>query len=185
MVAQLLVSEGFTSLEEVAFVERDELTMIDGFDEDTAEELQARARESLEEANQKALTEARELGTEDSLIEFEGLTPQMVLALAKDKVTSLDEFARCADWELAGGYTTVDGKRVKDDGLLESFDISLEEAQYLVMKARIEIGIVDPADLEVAPENDGEEGAEGEAGDPGPTEGTGEGGGTLEEAGLA
>jgi len=168
MVAQLLVSEGFTSLEEVAYVELDELTMIDGFDEETADELQARARESLEELNQKALTEARELGADDTLIGFEGLTPQMVLALAKDGVTSLDEFAKCADWELAGGYTTVDGKRVKDDGLLESFDISLEEAQYLVMKARIELGIVDPADLEAA-----EEAEEGEEG------------GEMEEAGLA
>jgi len=191
MVAQLLVSEGFTSLEEVAFVEAEELSTIDGFDEDTAEELQARARESLEEANQKALAEARELGADDSLVDFEGLTPQMVLALAKDGVTSLDEFARCADWELAGGYTSIDGKRVKDDGLLESFDISLEEAQYLVMKARIEAGIVDPADLEVATEeggeNGGEEGtteaAEGEEGEAGPKDGAG--GVTLEEAGLA
>lgn len=122
--------------------------MIEGFDEETAEELQARARESIEEQNQKALAEARNLGAEDSLIEFEGLTPQMVLALAKEGVTSLEEFARCADWELAGGYTIIDGKRVKDEGLLESFDMSLEEAQYLVMKARVELGIVDAAELE-------------------------------------
>ncbi|MCH8952247.1 MAG: transcription termination/antitermination protein NusA [Proteobacteria bacterium] len=179
MVAQLLVSEGFTSLEEVAFVEADELSSIDGFDEDTAEELQARARESLEEANQKALAAARELGAEDSLIAFEGLTPQMVLALATDGVTTLDEFARCADWELAGGFTTIDGKRVKDDGLLESFEISLEEAQYLVMKARIEAGIVDPADLEVAAE-EGEEGTEDEADPKGDDDGK-----AQEEAGLA
>ncbi len=145
--------------------------------------MQARARESLEEANQKALTEAREHGADDSLIDFEGLTPQMVLALARDGVTSLNEFAKCADWELAGGYTSIDGKRVKDDGLLEPFDISLEEAQYLVMKARIEAGIVDPADLEVAAEEDAEEGAEGEESEASPTDG--DGGVTLEEAGLA
>jgi N utilization substance protein A len=184
MVAQLLVSEGFSSLEEVAYVEADELSSIDGFDEDTAEELQARARESLEEANQKALAEARELGAVDSLIEFEGLTPQMVLALAKEGVTSLDEFAKCADWELAGGYTSVDGARVKDDGLLESFEISLEEAQYLVMKARIEAGIVDPADLEVAAE-ESEDGAEGEAGEEGSKGGDDDGSVTLEQTGLA
>jgi N utilization substance protein A len=176
MVAQLLVSEGFTSLEEVAYVELDELTTIDGFDDETGLELQTRARESLEAANQKALAEARELGAEDSLIEFEGLTPQMVLALAKDGVTNLEEFAKCADWELAGGFTTVDGARVKDDGLLEPFDISLEEAQYLVMKARIELGIVDPADLEVA-EEEGEEGGDGTGAESGDS--------ALEEAGLA
>ncbi|MDT8345101.1 MAG: transcription termination factor NusA [Thermohalobaculum sp.] len=147
MVAQLLVSEGFTSLEEVAYVELEELTVIDGFDQETAEELQTRARESLEAANQKALDEARALGADDTLIGFEGLTPQMVLALAKDGITDLGEFAKCADWELSGGYTTVDGKRVKDDGILEPFDVSLEEAQYLVMKARVELGIVDASEL--------------------------------------
>jgi N utilization substance protein A len=81
---------------------------------------------------------ARELGVEDSLIEFEGLTPQMLVeALAEDGVKTLEDFATCADWELAGGWTTVDGERVKDDGLLEPFDVSLEEAQNMVMTARV------------------------------------------------
>ncbi|MEO0361566.1 MAG: transcription termination factor NusA, partial [Pseudomonadota bacterium] len=147
MVAQLLVSEGFNTLEEVAFVELDELTVIDGVDESTAEELQARARESLEEQNAKALEAARGLGVEEALIEFEGLSPQMVLALAEDGIFTLEEFAKCADWELAGGWSTIDGKRVKDDGLLEKFDVSLEEAQYLVMSARVGLGIVDPSEM--------------------------------------
>ena len=153
--AQLLVSEGFTSLEEVAYVELDELLVIDGVDEDTAKELQARARDYLEEQNRKAMEHARELGVQDSLVAFEGLTPQMIEALAEDGVLSLEDFATCADWELAGGWTTVDGERVKDDGLLEKFDVNLEEAQALVMTARIQLGWVDPADLveeEEAPE---------------------------------
>lgn len=146
--AQLLVSEGFTNLEEVAYVELDELLVIDGVDESTAEELQARARDHIEELNKKALDTARALGAEEGLIDFEGLTPQMVEALAKDGIKSLEDFATCADWELAGGWTTVDGKRVKDDGLLEPFDVSLDEAQSLVMNARVMLGWVDPADLE-------------------------------------
>ena len=146
--AQLLVSEGFTNLEEVAYVELDELLVIDGVDEDTANELQARARDYLDAQNKKALEAARELGAQDSLIEFEGLTPQMVEALAKDDVKTLEDFATCADWELAGGWTTVDGERVKDDGVLEPFDVSLEEAQHMIMTARIQLGWVDPADLE-------------------------------------
>ncbi|KAF0676361.1 transcription termination factor NusA [Profundibacterium mesophilum] len=146
--AQLLVSEGFTSLEEVAYVESDELLVIDGVDESTASELQARASDFLEEQNRKALAHARELGVEDSLVEFEGLTPQMIEALAEDGVKTLEDFATCADWELAGGWTTVDGQRVKDDGVLEKFDVSLEEAQAMVMTARIQLGWVDPADLE-------------------------------------
>jgi N utilization substance protein A len=84
----------------------------------------------------------------------------MVLALAKDGVLDLATFATCADWELAGGFTTVDGKRVKDEGILEPFGVNLEEAQYLVMKARVELGLVNPEDL---PQPGGEiEGGEGE-----------------------
>ncbi len=148
MMAQLLVSEGFTNLEEVAYVEVDELLSIDGFDEGTAGELQARARDYLEAANTKALENARAMGVEDSLVNFEGLTPQMLEALAKDNIKTLEDFATCADWELAGGWTTANGQRVKDDGVLEPFDVSLEEAQTLVMTARVMLGWVDPAELE-------------------------------------
>ena len=150
--AQLLVSEGFANLEEVAYVEIDELLVIDGVDEDTAQELQTRAREFLEEQANKALEHAKELGVEESLINFEGLSPQMLEALAEDGIKTLDEFATCADWELAGGWTTVDGERVKDDGILEKFDVSLEEAQDLVMTARVMLGWVNPDDL--APTNE-------------------------------
>ncbi|WP_370270401.1 transcription termination factor NusA [Nioella sp.] len=146
--AQLLVAEGFTSLEEVAYVELDELLVIDGVDEDTANELQARARDYLEEQNRKALERAKEMGVEQSLIDFEGLTPQMLEALAEDDVKTLEDFATCADWELAGGWTTVDGQRVKDDGLLEKFDVSLEEAQNMVMTARLQLGWVTIEELE-------------------------------------
>ncbi|MGK7753159.1 MULTISPECIES: transcription termination factor NusA [unclassified Roseovarius] len=152
--AQLLVSEGFTNLDEVAYVEIDELLVIDGVDEDTANELQARARDVLEAQAKEALEKARALGAEDSLIEFEGLTPQMVQALAEDGVKTLEDFATCADWELAGGWTTVDGERVKDDGVLEPFEVSLEEAQDLVMTARVMLGWVDPADLEAEADED-------------------------------
>jgi len=146
--AQLLVSEGFSSLEEVAFVEMDELLVIDGVDEGTAEELQARARDYLEEQNKLALEKAREMGVEDSLIDFEGLTPQMLVALGQDDVKTLEDFATCADWELAGGWTTEGGERIKDDGLLEPFDVSLEEAQNMVMTARVKLGWVTIEELE-------------------------------------
>ncbi len=148
--AQLLVAEGFTSLEEVAYVDLDELLSIEGIDDGTAGELQARARDYIEEQNRKALEAAKELGVEQSLFDFEGLTPQMIEALAKDGVKTLEDFATCADWELAGGWTTVDGQRVKDDGILEKFDMSLEEAQHLVMTARIQLGWVDPSELATA-----------------------------------
>jgi N utilization substance protein A len=167
--AQLLVSEGFTNLEEVAYVGVEELLVIDGVDEGTAGELQTRAREHLEAQAKKALDHARELGVQDSLVEFEGLNPQMIEALAEDGIFTIEDFATCADWELAGGWTTVDGERVKDDGLLEKFDVSLEEAQTMVMTARVLLGWVDPTELDPAePEAEGEaeDGTDSDLADP-------------------
>jgi transcription termination/antitermination protein NusA len=158
LMAQLLVAEGFTNLEEVAYVELDELLSIDGFDEDTAQELQARARDKLEAAAAAAIENARSMGADDSLITFEGLTPQMVEALAKDGIKSLEDFATCADWELAGGWTTEGGQRKKDDGILEPFELSLEEAQHLIMSARVLLGWVDADVLNPAAEADVAEG---------------------------
>jgi N utilization substance protein A len=145
--AQLLVSEGFTNLEEVAYVEAQELLVIEGVDESTAGELQTRAREYLEAQNKKAMDAALATGVEQSLIDFEGLTPQMLEALGNDGVKTLEDFATCADWELAGGWTITKGERTKDDGVLEPFDVSLEEAQTMVMTARVMLGWVDPDDL--------------------------------------
>ena len=167
--AQLLVSEGFTNLEEVAYVDVEELLVIDGVDEGTAGELQTRAREHLEAQAKKALDHARELGVQDSLVEFEGLNPQMIEALAEDGIFTIEDFATCADWELAGGWTTVDGERVKDDGLLEKFDVSLEEAQTMVMTARVLLGWVDPTELDpTEPEAEGEaeDGTDSDLADP-------------------
>lgn len=167
--AQLLVSEGFTNLEEVAYVDVEELLVIDGVDEGTAGELQTRAREHLEAQAKRALDHARELGVQDSLVEFEGLNPQMIEALAEDGIFTIEDFATCADWELAGGWTTVDGERVKDDGLLEKFDVSLEEAQTMVMTARVLLGWVDPTELDPAePEAEGEaeDGTDSDLADP-------------------
>ena len=167
--AQLLVSEGFTNLEEVAYVDVDELLVIDGVDDSTAGELQTRAREYLEAQAKKALDRARELGVQDSLVEFEGLNPQMIEALAEDGIFTVEDFATCADWELAGGWTTVDGERVKDDGLLEKFEVSLEEAQTMVMTARVLLGWVDPSELdpiEAVSEGDAEHGIDSDLADP-------------------
>ncbi|MEM7711826.1 MAG: transcription termination/antitermination protein NusA, partial [Pseudomonadota bacterium] len=145
--AQLLVSEGFTNLEEVAYVEADELLVIDGVDADTASELQARARDFIDAQNAKAMEAARENGLQDDLAGFEGLTPQMLEALTKDGVTNLEEFATCADWELAGGWTVENGERHKDDGVLEPFNVALEEAQDMIMTARVMLGWVTPEDV--------------------------------------
>ena len=142
MVAQLLVSEGFSTMEEVAYVDSGEISSIDGFDQETTTELQERAKDYLENLNKQSLDFVKSNGIEDDLLNFEGLNPQMLEVLIKDGIKSLKDFATCADWELAGGYTTIDGKRVRDEGLLEHFDLSLSDAQQLIMKAREMLGWV-------------------------------------------
>jgi len=81
----------------------------------------------------------------------------MLEALGQDGVKTLEDFATCADWELAGGWTTVNGERVKDEGVLEKFDVSLEEAQNMVMSARLALGWVTEEDLASDQEDAGEE----------------------------
>ena len=145
--AQLLVAEGFDTLEYLASCDIEELRSIDGVDEDTAVELHLRASRFVEQENAEAMKRARELGLQDSLAEFGGLSAKMLETLAEEGIFTLDELAVCADWELAGGFTVVDGKRQKDDGILEKYEVTLDEAKRLVMEARVAAGIVDPADL--------------------------------------
>ena len=147
-LAQLLVSVGFTSLDEVAFAEIDEFLSIEGIDRDTANELQARALDVLDARADDMRAKARDLGVEEELINFEGLDPEMILALAEEDILTLEQFATCADWELAGGWTSSEGERVKDEGILESFDVSVKEARYLVVSARVKMGWMAPDELE-------------------------------------
>ena len=162
MIANLLVSEGFSSLEEVAYVELDELMGIDGFDEDTASELQARAVDNIEARNAAHVEAAKAKGMQDDLIGFGGMTAPMMQALAEAGILSLQDFAELADWELAGGWVHVGGERIKDEGILEPFDVSAEEARDLVMAARVELGIVDAAEV-YEEDAEGEEPADEEA----------------------
>ncbi len=164
MIANLLVSEGFSSLDEVAFVPFEEIASIDGFDEDTATELQARAVDFLEAQNAAHLDAARTAGMQEDLIEFDGLSPPMLEALAKEGILTLTDFAELADWELAGGYTVANGQRTKDDGILEPFDVGEDEAQTLIMTARVVLGMMTAEEaFPVAEEEEEEPGEEEEA----------------------
>ena len=148
--AHLLVGEGFDTLEYLASCELNEIVSIEGVSESLAQEVQERASRFVEKENEEAMERARELGLDDSLAYFAGLTEKMLLTLAEEDIVTLKDFAMCADWELAGGYTVVNGKRQKDVGILEKYEVTLDEAQQLVMEARIASGLVDASDLEVA-----------------------------------
>ncbi|HAD25128.1 MAG TPA: transcription termination/antitermination protein NusA [Alphaproteobacteria bacterium] len=136
VVAQLLASEGFSTIEEVAYVELDEIVEIEGFDLDTAEELQNRAREFLEEEQTRADTERRELGVSDEIAELPLLTSAMLVALGKAGVKSLDDLADLSSDELTGWIETVNGTKQRRAGLLEEFELGEEEANEIIMAAR-------------------------------------------------
>ncbi|MCE2523756.1 MAG: transcription termination/antitermination protein NusA [Rhodobacteraceae bacterium] len=141
--AHLLVSEGFDSPDYLATCNLDELCSLDGIDLAIAEELQTRAVKVVEAETEEAFAKARELGLQDDLAEFPGLSPKMILALVENQMVSVQDLAYCEDWEIAGGTTYRNGKRHHDVGYLEAFDVSLEEAGNLIMQARIAAGLVD------------------------------------------
>ncbi|WP_249692538.1 transcription termination factor NusA [Stappia sp. WLB 29] len=160
VVGQLLASEGFASVEEVAYVEREEVATIEGFDEETADEIQARAREYLEEIEAKLDEERRELGVSDDLRNINGLTTAMLVALGKDGVKSVEDLAGCATDDLVGWTERANGEVTRHEGALTGFDVSRAEAEEMIMAARIDAGWITEADLAV---DDEAAEAEGEA----------------------
>jgi N utilization substance protein A len=156
MIAQLLASEGFASVEEVAYVPLSEISIIEGFDEDTAEEIQNRAVDYMERLNEQLNAERKSLGVTDDLAGLQGLSPAMLVALGKDDVKSLEDFAGCVPDDLIGWFEIVDRKRERQPGILDGFDLTSEEAEYLIMSARVAMGWITQADLDamMAPEED-------------------------------
>lgn len=147
MMAGLLVSEGFTRIEEIAFVGVDELVEIEGLDEETAEELQARAKDFIEEENKKLDEKRKELGVADDLLEVDGLDLKMVVTLGENDVKSLEDLAGCATDDLVGWTERVDGERKHFDGILEGYGFGAEEAEEMIMRARVKAGWITEEDL--------------------------------------
>ncbi|WP_186395430.1 transcription termination factor NusA [Stappia sp. TSB10GB4] len=162
VVGQLLASEGFASVEEVAYVEREEIATIEGFDEETADEIQARAREYLDEIEAKLDEERRELGVSDDLRSISGLTTAMLVALGKDGVKSVEDLAGCATDDLVGWSERANGTVTRHEGALSGFDLSRAEAEEMIMSARLEAGWITEADLASDEEPAGDETDEGE-----------------------
>ena len=162
VIAQLLVTEGFATVEDVAYVEEDELASIEGFDEDTAVELQTRAREYLEKEAAELDQKRRDFGVEDAVLDVEGVTLQMAVALGEAGVKTVEDLADLATDEIRGSFENRGGERVRVPGALESFNLSVEEAEALILRARVAAGWIDAADLEPPPEEGDEPEAEGE-----------------------
>jgi N utilization substance protein A len=162
MVAQLLTSEGFGSIEELAFVPVDELAGIEGFDADTAAELQNRAKEYLDKIEAELDDKRKELGVEDALREVPGVTSRMLVAFGENDIKTVEDLAGCATDDLTGWVERKDGEAVRHAGILDGFNIEREEAEAIVMQARVKAGWVDEAAL-APPEMPGEADATAEA----------------------
>jgi N utilization substance protein A len=158
VIAQLLVTEGFATVEEVAYVEPHEVAAIEGFDEDTAEELQARAREFLEKEAAELDAKRREAGVEDAVLDVEGVTLPMAVALGEGGVKTVEDLADLATDEIRGSFESKDGERVRVPGVLEAFNLSVEDAERLILKARVAAGWIEDEpepEVEYAEEEEG------------------------------
>ncbi|MBB4211286.1 NusA antitermination factor [Rhodothalassium salexigens DSM 2132] len=139
-LAQLLVAENFTDLEEVAYVDLDELLTIGGFDEDLAQELQRRAQEAIEREEQRLDDKRKELGVEDPIAEIDGLTAAMLVKLGEAGVLTLEDFAGFIAEELMGDK----------DAPLRGMGVSESDATTMIMAARLKAGWITPEDLKTA-----------------------------------
>ena len=142
-LAQLLAAENFSTVEDLAYVPLDDLAEIQGIGEETGQELQKRAQDFLEKQNAMLDAKRRELGVEDGLMAVEGITPAMAVALGEGGVKSLEDIAGCATDDLLGWTETVNGERKRQAGILESFGINADEANAIIMAARVAAGWIE------------------------------------------
>jgi N utilization substance protein A len=163
VIAQLLVTEGFATVEDVAYVDVSEVASIEGFDEDTGAEIQARAQDYLEKEAAEYDAKRKELGVEDGLLEIEGVTLPMAVALGEGDVKTVEDLAGLVPDDLRGWFETKNGERVREPGVLESFALDPQDAELLIMRARVAMGWVEAPEEPEEPEPTEEHFAEAEA----------------------
>ncbi len=157
MLAQLLASEGFTSVEELAYVDLGEIAGIEGLNEEIAEEIQSRAKEYLEREAAELEEERQKLGVEDAMLEVAHMTPEIAVKLGREGIKTVEDLAYCATDDLVGWRERKDGESVFHEGILSPKDLSPQEAEEMIMDARVKAGLIEPEPEEP------KEGAEGEA----------------------
>ncbi|MBL1242362.1 MAG: transcription termination/antitermination protein NusA, partial [OCS116 cluster bacterium] len=159
-ISQLLATEGFTTLEEVAYVAPEEVSAIEGFDADTATEIQQRAVEYLEKRQAELEARCGELGIEPDLIGITSMTTEMLVRLGEEEIVSVDDFAGCASDDLVGWTERVKGETIKEKGYFDGLNVERTTAEAMIIEARIHAGWIE-AEPEVA-EEDAAEGEEAE-----------------------
>ena len=142
LLSQLLVTEGFNDINELALVDLKEISNIAGFDEDTAEEIQARAADFLNKENKELEEKCKSLGIAEDLLGVEELSLKMIVSLGENDVKNLEDFAYCSSDDLLGWDEVIDGEKKREEGILEGHDINISQANELIMSARIKLGII-------------------------------------------
>ena len=143
-LAQLLASEGFESVEEIAFVAPEDFITIEGFDKDVAEELQERAREFLDRVAVENDTKRRELGVEDDVMELDSMTPSFAVKLGEQGVKTVEDVAGLVPDDITGYREPgPDGKPVWVEGILKKGEMRKDDAQMFIMKARVIAGWIE------------------------------------------
>ncbi|MCO6184778.1 transcription termination factor NusA [Rhizobium sp. L1K21] len=162
MVGQVLASEGFAQIEELAYVDVEEIASIDGFDEETAEEIQTRAREFLDRQEAELDAKRKELGVADELLSIDGMNRKMLVALGEEGIKTMEDFAGCAADDLVGWTERKDGETKRFPGTFSDMEVSRAEAEAMVVQARLAVGWITEEDLAKPEEEaEGEETAEG------------------------
>ena len=131
-----IISEGFTSIEEISQSSPENISKIDAIDEETAKELINRSKETLVKEKEEVALKLKELGVEESLIKLEGMTQGMLVILGQKNIKKLSDFADLSSDELIGGFDEIKGKKIRIEGYLEEFSLSRKEADELIMAAR-------------------------------------------------
>ncbi len=135
-LGQLLVSEGFISIEEIAQSSPEDISKIEAIDDETAKELIDRSKENLEKQKEAVAEKLKQLGVDDKLINLKGMTQGMLVILGQKNIKKLNDFADLSSDELIGGFDEIKGKKVRIEGYLEEFSLSRKEADELIMAAR-------------------------------------------------
>jgi len=143
VVGQLLASEGFRSVEELTYVDVSELASIEGFDEETAAEIQNRAINHLAERDAAFDARRRELGVADELKDVPGLTLPMLVKLGENDVKTIEDLAGCATDDLVGWTERKGSETIKNAGYLDGFEVSRDDAEALIMQARVSAGWIE------------------------------------------
>ena len=144
-LAQLLASEGFDTVEEIAFVDLNDIATIDGLDEQTGEELQNRAREYLDRVSKEQDARRVELGVSDELKALDGVSAAMLVALGEANIKTMEDLADCATDDLTGWTERKGSESVKHKGAFSGIEVSAAEAEGLIMAARVKMGWIEAA----------------------------------------